>query len=64
MGEDIRFARNSQKNIRELIRKQEQAQLELATVLTELHGDAATIVPKNKNLLKKLNTVCNTVLFS
>jgi len=56
MGEDIRFARNSQKNIRELIRKQEQAQLELATVLTELHGDAATIVPKNKNLLKKLNT--------
>ena len=28
MGEDIRFARNSQKNIRELIRKQEQAQLE------------------------------------
>jgi len=56
MGEDIRFARNSQKNIRELIRKQEQAQLELATVLTELHGDAASIVPKNKNLLKKLNT--------
>ena len=33
----------------------------LATVLTELHGDAATIVPKNKNLLKKLNTVRNMI---
>ena len=33
----------------------------LATVLTELHGDAATIVPKNKNLLKKLNTVRNII---
>ena len=29
----------------------------LAKVLTEFHGDAAAIVPKNKNLLKRLNTV-------
>jgi len=54
MGEDVRFARNSQKNIRELIGRHETAQSELFHAIQELHKDVQVL--RNKPLMKKLST--------